>query len=171
MLEDSPFTVTGTVRLVVEPSPSCPTLLFPQHRTAPVGVSAHVEEPPAARATAEDELPLDEELLLDEEDELLAEELLVEELLLAPPVEVEALLLEVVSPELVLVPLVLVVPLVPELPPLLEPPELVLELPELVPVPPLPVVAPLPPAPPVSEVRSAEQPTSAATTAPPDIPM
>src|SRR5512143_2446713 len=38
----SPRTSTGIVLVTVEPSPSCPNALLPQHRTVPADVRAHV---------------------------------------------------------------------------------------------------------------------------------
>jgi hypothetical protein len=48
----NPNTLTGEVRVVVVPSPSCPLVLLPQQSIAPVGRRAQVCVLPATTSTA-----------------------------------------------------------------------------------------------------------------------
>ena len=50
------MTSVGVVRLVVEPSPSCPDVLLPQHCVVPTESVAQVCTPPAATVTNRKEL-------------------------------------------------------------------------------------------------------------------
>src|SRR5579862_1424652 len=50
-------TTTGTRRLVNVPSPAPPELLYPQQRTSPATMSAHVCRSPAAIAATPDDNP------------------------------------------------------------------------------------------------------------------
>jgi hypothetical protein len=55
--EDRPDTLTGVALLVVDPSPSWPMLLPPQHVTPPLVVMAHVWSPPAEIAMTPEDRP------------------------------------------------------------------------------------------------------------------